>query len=533
MGSGVPLSLQRLNLPIHYSQCEVVETQNGTPEFWQVGAVDFVTYQKTSYDTNRIALLYFSDVRSDYSLSNLSSDASYDALFKYAFKFNLLSDKVEDSLSFGVDCLLRLYADVCAGSRVLGYDECKARANRVSSCAIPWRAIFPCRGAMFDDPVADDWLRGLFDIFADAEYPRTIFTGFSKDELRENEKVRQKKTRNVVSSEIILVLAACSLFWEQNERIHSMCYNRPVSVGTSILYRGWHNTITNLKIMIDHIVNSRDYKEWDARCHARLFDLVKRVRLAWLRADAKQTKLANAIYEEIVNAYIVGPRGEVYVKRNSQVSGSPLTADDNSLIHCIVVYASIYYHLTEHNIVPTFDQISKWYDFRVYGDDELTVFKPKEFFECYGNVEPYGTPALDNFITKLGMKLKPETLDVVSHDKIHYLSGYFAPVQWEGETVMCYLPMHKKYPDSITKHSNLNPLDQLGSIASHMMLYAADPAAYLHIQSLGRILLSTYSKLYSDDPSYQAYQTLIQKPWKEMLTIHTTCPVNKSIKYWE
>jgi len=476
---------------------------------YYVGLTNMTMHQRARGCYDPVADLVF-DHDLVYLPSRLDTSILYDCLHKYDIDYALVPDRAVQCIYRAMRIVSHVY-DCVRGKELCSFDECLVHLTKHSSPGHPLRTVFKKRSDVLMDDNSLNHLKNWFGKFGATLWPRTCWTCFLKDELRKVKKVLEGNTRMILSSEIILNLICCKYFHNQIEIMHMHSIDKPISVGITLFFQGWEQLYNRLtRGRTDGVWYCLDFRNWDQHLRSFLLQCCKQLRKGWLGNLTKSEEAdIDALYEEICNALIVGPNGELIVKFEGQNSGSPLTADDNSLCQLLLLYGSLCYKFPD----LTDEEITKVVEPAVYGDDNTMVSFNSD----------YTSQDYADFALLFGEIIKNETLPAT--DKPHYLNGFFHKLPYGGVDRIIYLPVDRKIFDSLRFNACPNPVDQLSSVVSLMALYTGDEEIWRQLYKYGVTLIKRFGTLLNDDPVWLAACEQVEKPWAWFLLRHIGVPL--------
>lgn len=211
-----------------------------------------------------------------------------------------------------------------------------------------------------------------------------------KDEIRDRERVSQKKTRIFISSTMEHMIAGTHLFGEQNYKLYNDWKATPSAAGMNV-YSDWHDLVNSFLVR-----EKKGFKTYSADASA--FDSTIPSELlfcaAWVRcqlhADKNDPSFIDKVmkfYDHVVFDAIVTRRG-LFWPNGKQKSGFINTYSDNCLINVILWYYSYSIAYPDMDLSELYMKvggddviISSMYDPRKAADVMLAAFGVTYTFE--------------------------------------------------------------------------------------------------------------------------------------------------------
>lgn len=217
--------------------------------------------------------------------------------------------------------------------------------------------------------------------------PGMVFTYFPKDEALKQKKIRNPKTRGILSSNLPYLLNYRRYFYALHLRTQEIFEKIPIKIGINPLSDDW-NRMTSRHLKIGELGFDADAEAWDATVPVKMMkaccNIVNKI---YKKRDPNWSEqddvIRSSLHACVEKPYVLF-HGKVVQLPQGQVSGQPGTAFDNSLVNWILVLM-IWKRLAVKAGKP---QLANIYEFMqnvelsVYGDDMFVTVSTEglEFF---------------------------------------------------------------------------------------------------------------------------------------------------------
>lgn len=164
------------------------------------------------------------------------------------------------------------------------------------------------------------------------ESPFVLTSSALKDELRQIEKVKLNKTRQIFPCSVNHFLLGAQLFYNQSARLKAHRRNIPMKIGLSRFGSEWNATMQPFKTRS----GSCDGVGWDRKFIAKALMQIGEFRYKMLAGKYRTAENRNRImnwYNQILEKFVMMPDGHIFLVEGGQTSGNYLTLDDNSVYH--------------------------------------------------------------------------------------------------------------------------------------------------------------------------------------------------------
>lgn len=205
-------------------------------------------------------------------------------------------------------------------------------------------ALFPFGGLKRDFIVRDDWpLLAHLAINDPIKFCPPTYSNFLKEEILEEDKIVDKRTRTIAGPNILWLLF--QIFWlgDWSARLTAIGATAWGNMPCCGIAKGWSPMHTGhlwLRMMMNQFttVLEADQSEWDACVDNELRWMIYRLRVRMYGGgNPLMAFYLFLIYFYDMDTFLVTKYGQLYRKLRGLCSGTFPTADDNTLIHIIVV----------------------------------------------------------------------------------------------------------------------------------------------------------------------------------------------------
>lgn len=356
----------------------------------------------------------------------------------------------------------------------------------------------------------------MYKFHANPQYP-TMWTVSAKQELLPQEKILQNMPRTFIIPDKRLHYHHLKMFHHQHVLFKKLAQlpNSPFACGTSFQYKGFHRIMEEF---LGYEVNGEgDCSKWDSSLLAWLFknvviptraalyqpprlivvDGVARPATEEERDEARKAfeRELHETYQDMVEAWMMMPDGEVIQKFLGMCSGFFLTSDDNTLIHLFVVfYVEALARAKGH-----------W---KLYADDHVFGTK-KGTFETF----EYRQKAYATF----GIDLKKQADRVSDTVEGATFLGYTAHY---SKAHSCFVPVyniHKALVSLAKPDGFVTPEIRYMRISAIRMVCYWTPFR----EQLRQLALTFYSSTYKDSPNPYDTQLVTDELYHALLSFPT------------
>lgn len=185
----------------------------------------------------------------------------------------------------------------------------------------PYKYCYASRAEFLEDnrPLVEQWLSGN-----DAS---DVWDCFGKLEILPKEKANLKCRLICGAGMRCAVVGAC-LHEHFNKKMSASWMRIHSKVGFSKFHRGWDALFQSMDCAE---FDEADCKQWDSGMHARLLHAVYDIRARLGVYTAQQWRLFDSFLDNLVNSTLVLSDGSEFLTNSGNKSGSPCTANDNTL----------------------------------------------------------------------------------------------------------------------------------------------------------------------------------------------------------
>lgn len=329
----------------------------------------------------------------------------------------------------------------------------------------------------------------------------------SKQELRENEKVDEAKTRVFMSGSLFMYLFMSVYCKDFNDKFYASVFETASCVGMSKFSGGFDYIFSRLKNKFN--CGSLDASGWDTSMFEDMMWEIAQFRSDCLNQVLDPIECAIAmcnIYAQVSNSFIVTPSGEVCQKEQGNPSGSSNTIVDNTLGHYIL---KAYDWVVLTVATP---QFSDWEEYADLFDENvsLLLFGDDDMFSVSDEYKDvYNPRSIIKASAELGFVLTTEREDLHLSTELSFLSHAVRPNR--NGYLVPYLP-----------------LDRLCSAA----LYSQSSNVEIRAQRLSNLRYEGYHTegwLQIVDAMIEKFKILHPEP--EVLKVFQTQLSNREIEY--
>jgi len=347
------------------------------------------------------------------------------------FGFDL--DAYEEAAKW-MDTHLGKYLD---DSLMMSFDDVIANIEKQPSPGYPWNILYTTKDAFLKSDHYSFVEKYWEALHTDRPYI-SLWSVAPKEELRTNEKVREKKIRTFVVGPIEHNLCMNRLFMDQNMRFYSLAQDGLANhtVGLNPFLGGWNNFFERHAKFRNHY--EKDYGKWDSSINKIMmhyqFEFRWKHMHPTIKADASLRQKAVELYRQMLEAPVVLPSGEIYQKFTGLNTGCSNTITDNTMIN---MRNEFYFFIKKRK-----DRGETW-----KGDDLYHFFMENVRSDCHGddnltsyddNMIPYFNLEEDQLLAwNIGLDLN-EWKQTNDKFKVVYISQHTH--QWEG--------MYFPYPET-------------------------------------------------------------------------------------
>jgi hypothetical protein len=322
--------------------------------------------------------------------------------------------KLDEAFSF----LYRHFGPFMRNSCVLSHDEAVQSLRPTTSTGFPFSFKYSKKRDFYSSP---EGFKYLYDFWYETSHfngPKTYFKAALKDEIRPIEKIKLDKTRAFCAGPIENSYMCQRLFGHQRQLMKDSLFKTASCIGIRSIRLDFHrlwlrwSSFPNLFCL--------DAENWDGNVIAELIAGVALFRWNMLEVRAKTyqnwCRICN-LYRDLIFKNVVFPDGHVFRSNGGMGSGHGLTAEDNTLIHyvvmayCWVSSCDLSYDIFEENVIMS-----------LYGDD--SVVASSALVSPFWNVD-----SVIAYSAEIGVIYKPAQC---SWDNIPFLGHRIVPYNYQG-----------------------------------------------------------------------------------------------------
>lgn len=302
------------------------------------------------------------------------------------------------------------------GSQILDQAAVVASMDMTTSPGYPWTLKYTTKRAMLGDERAMRVLSDFWQLIGtdNPDNIAAIWTSSQKRELRDVDKLAENSLRTFTASPFELSVATNRLCLDANEKFYDgavdLCFS---AVGKSKFLSGWDSMARKL----DRFPNKfeLDESQYDSSLFRAALYGQRDIRWSQLHHSfqtEENRKRLNAVYDNIVNSYIVMEDGTLLQKTTGNPSGSSNTVVDNTMI-LFRLFAYAWLQLCRRiGRKTSYDDFLKNVTALLYGDDNtyscsdevVSWFNPKNIAEIWSGIG----------VTTKTPRFEPGTLNDVS-----------------------------------------------------------------------------------------------------------------------
>lgn len=384
-------------------------------------------YKATEHKTNKnAACVHFSafaredgvDMKSfnEFAVpTDMGVSAGFKGLSKYVGRRKepiLLSESEEANFQLALLWVERIATPFMGHGKMQSQEQVESDLKQTASCGFPWSETYANKRSF----LATDEYREMFGKYWDETLlmpkgPSCIWKSSLKTELRPITNGVIKEARQVSAGPIEHTVASNMYFMGQNELMYEHHGKFGSEVGINVFSGGWGEMIERLDVYQDTRTPvepkpdmpfpaaepgpapleqgatkalSCDAKKWDANLLAAALRGIQRMRTNWLEKEWARTKLSKEecdkhrhrvakLYDDVVEALLKDPLGNLWQKKWGQLSGGSNTVNDNTLaLYTVLAYSWI------RTVGPDYEVFLAMTRRALYGDDMLITVK-KEY----------------------------------------------------------------------------------------------------------------------------------------------------------
>jgi hypothetical protein len=281
-----------------------------------------------------------------------------------------LTDEQRSVLDQAEGFLHRQFAPFMMGSKTVSHDHAVEHLRKDTSTGFPFSYKYQKKGNFMRAPEGDEYLRQFWEDTSVMNGPRTYYKASLKGELRPIEKVEAEKTRVFMAGPIESAYVGHRLFFEQRQRMQKGLFQTSSCIGIRQVHLDF-DTLHHMWREFDKI-SSLDANNWDGSILGELIVRVAKFRWNMLakseRTEENWNRLCN-LYRDAVFTHALFPDGHICRTNGGVPSGFSLTADDNTLIHFIVMA-----YVWIRKVGGTYDEFVDHVKLSLYGDDNIVCW---------------------------------------------------------------------------------------------------------------------------------------------------------------
>lgn len=311
-------------------------------------------------------------------------DSNYEAAYKGILNYDREQPAV-DEVPWNIACSwASKHFSFMSGSVIYDSDTAIEAIDKRTSSGYPFNFLFQNKGQVFKDEETMDFMHNYWNSGCKNV---TIWTANVKEEVRLSTKVDENKLRLFLGSPVHHVWASTRVFGNMNDKFYAAGANHITwsFVGATKFFGGW-NRLYNRLIKHPNYVEI-DESAYDCSLFRRcLLDMVD-FRWQMLQPELQTYDnhvLIKRLYIELIDTFIIGPHGDIFVKATGNSSGSANTIVDNTVcLYKLLAYAYIKVAPYPYN---NFKSFHSHIEAALNGDDNTWSFSDEIRFFWNGTI---------------------------------------------------------------------------------------------------------------------------------------------------
>jgi len=307
-----------------------------------------------------------------------------------------------------------------SGSGVIDEELVIQNMKKQTSAGYPWSLKYKSKAEMLDSP-AKQVLSDYWDLIGSENEDNIvpIWTCSQKVEMRAVEKLRENNLRTFTACPFELSTATNRLCLDANNGFYNGALNTFSCVGFSKFLQGWNNVYEMLDVHKN--AYELDESQYDSSLFKKALYGQRDIRWSYLHADDQTPEnhlRMDAVYEAIVNSFVVMDGGELIRKQTGNPSGSSNTVVDNTMI-LFRLFAYAYIVLCkERGRKFSYSDFMENVSAALYGDDNT--------YTCSDEVNEWFTPEnIGRIWSGIGVTTKTPCNSARKLSEVKFLSNGF------------------------------------------------------------------------------------------------------------
>lgn len=266
-------------------------------------------------------------------------------------------------------------------SLMMDFDQVISLIEKQPSPGYPWNIKYTTKEQFLKSPHYG-YVETYWDALHTEEPYVSLWSVAPKEELRQDEKIAQKKIRTFVVGPIEHNLCMNRLFMDQNMRFYALAQEGLAfhTVGMNPFSGGWNDFFRRHIKYPNH--DEEDYGKWDSSINSIMmhyqFQFRWRHMHADIRSDVALYRKGVELYRQMLQAPVVLPSGELYQKVTGLNTGCSNTITDNTMINMRNQFYFFILARKERNEIWKGEDLYREYVEKVrsdcHGDDNLKSY---------------------------------------------------------------------------------------------------------------------------------------------------------------